>query len=229
MDEPMEIVDAREVLQDQTRFRLALGALAVVGGPGGAALGLLGVDPSYMWGLVFLTLVGALAVSGVYLPRAERWKNAESKLALWKKQGTVASTPEDPRLVAAGALLARISEIGADVDGTKRVAALAESRLRALLTDLGVLEASVAAEAALGDDPRHTALGEARSRKSAEVTELLGSLRELHAGLTLREVGGAELASDVEELLQRLGAEAEVNGSQVRQRQALASRSRVAE
>lgn len=223
MDEPMEIVDAREVLQVQTRFRLALGALAIVGSVGGVGLGTFGVDPYWLWCLVFVTLVGALAVSGVYLPQAEGWKNAESRLALWKKQGSVvAATPDDPRLVAARALLVRIGELGADVADVKRESALVESRLRELLADLGVLEASVAA------DPEHAALGDARERKSAEVGALLGSLRELHAGLTFRRTEGPEVTADVGELLERFTAVAEVEGGvdPRRERASRASRAR---
>ncbi|MEQ1505857.1 MAG: hypothetical protein ABMB14_26720, partial [Myxococcota bacterium] len=111
--------------------------------------------------------------------------------------------------------LARIDALGAD-DGVDRVTAQAVDQLRALVADLALLEASVAAES---DPHRRATLEAAAARSGDQLDGLLGSLRTLHAELAVRAADGG-VAADVGDLVQRVAATSEVDAAARRVREA---------
>jgi len=204
------VLEARERLQDQTRFRALLALVAIAGATLSAGIGTAGADQLTVAFAVMATLLVALAVSGMYLPQAERWKQAERTLTRWKERGSATKEPareedvlEDPRLTAARTLVTRIVALGADLDGVDRATSAVDARMRERLADLAVLESSSSA------DPSPAIL-EARDRQRAEVDATLSALRSLHAGLVSRSGPGGE-PDDLAELVGRLAAEAEVS------------------
>jgi hypothetical protein len=219
---PLALAEAELAVGEQRRA--AIGFLAGLAGFMAIGLtgGLLGAPNVVLILCIALAVAWALASVAYMSHHESRWQRAEALLLRADERALLGPTgasespePADPRWPDLRALLERIRDLGAGDPRLAEAAHLAETQLRAWLHDELALHASIDAEEALGgvdarDHARRARLQAALQARGEAITHLVAALRDLHAGLALRDAAAAPSLDALAELLNHAQADSEV-------------------